>query len=184
MTLVRNATAHGAVCLDGSLHTYHVHRGFGAGANNWMLQFKGGGWCNDLPSCLERAKMHRGSYRYMSRLEIFSSILSNNASLNPDFYNLNRVKLRFCDGASLSRDSKFDNGTSLLYFKGQKIREAIIRDLLPKGLASARKALLSGCSAGGLATFLHCDNFTRMLSCNAIVKCLNKFELHYEVLLS
>lgn len=34
------------------------------------------------------------------------------------------------------------------------------------------KALLSGCSAGGLASFLHCDNFTNYLPKNASVKCL------------
>ncbi|KAB2054657.1 hypothetical protein ES319_A12G269100v1 [Gossypium barbadense] len=173
MTLVRKATAHGAVCLDGSLPAYHLHRGFGAGSNNWILQFEGGGWCNDISSCLERAKTRRGSTRYMSKLEVFSGILSNNASLNPDFYNWNRVKLRYCDGASFSGDSKFDNGTSLLYFRGQRIWEAIIHDLLPKGLSRARKALLSGCSAGGLATFLHSHNFTKMLPSNASVKCLS-----------
>uniref|UniRef100_A0A2N9GFQ5 Pectin acetylesterase n=1 Tax=Fagus sylvatica TaxID=28930 RepID=A0A2N9GFQ5_FAGSY len=63
--------------------------------------------------------------------------------------------------------------TSLLYFRGQKIWEAIILDLLPKGLGRARKALLSGCSAGGLASFLHCDNFTKYLPENASVKCLS-----------
>lgn len=35
------------------------------------------------------------------------------------------------------------------------------------------KALLSGCSAGGLASFLHCDNFTKYLPENASVKCLS-----------
>ncbi|KAJ8554428.1 hypothetical protein K7X08_025106 [Anisodus acutangulus] len=63
--------------------------------------------------------------------------------------------------------------TSLLYFRGQRIWKAIILDLLPKGLRHAKKALLSGCSAGGLATFLHCDNFTSYLPRNASVKCLN-----------
>ncbi|PKI50723.1 hypothetical protein CRG98_028865 [Punica granatum] len=40
MTLVRNAPAIGAYCLDGSLPAYHLHRGFGAGANSWLLQFE------------------------------------------------------------------------------------------------------------------------------------------------
>ncbi|KAF7813176.1 pectin acetylesterase 9 [Senna tora] len=40
MTLVRNARALGALCLDGSLPAYHLHRGYGAGANNWLLQFE------------------------------------------------------------------------------------------------------------------------------------------------
>ncbi|CAK9163340.1 unnamed protein product [Ilex paraguariensis] len=173
MTVVRNATALEAYCLDGSLPAYHLHRGFGAGARNWLLQFEGGGWCNDINSCLGRAKTHRGSTRYMSKWEVFSGILNNNVSLNPDFYNWNRVKLRYCDGASFAGDAKFDNGTSLLYFRGQRIWQAIILDLLPKGLGNARKALLSGCSAGGLASFLHCDNFTSYLPSNASVKCLS-----------
>lgn len=173
MTLVRNASHQGALCLDGSLPAYHLHKGFGAGATNWLLQFEGGGWCNDLESCFERAGTRRGSTRYMSKFEVFSGILSNNASLNPDFYNWNRVKLRYCDGASFAGDAKFDNGTSILYFRGQKIWRAIINDLLPKGLSKAKKALLSGCSAGGLASFLHCDNFTSFLPQNASVKCLS-----------
>ncbi|KAF3432976.1 hypothetical protein FNV43_RR24078 [Rhamnella rubrinervis] len=173
MSLVRNASAIGAYCLDGSLPAYHWHRGFGAGARNWLLQFEGGGWCNDIQSCLARAKTRRGSTRFMSKWEVFSGILSNNASLNPDFYNWNRVKLRYCDGASFAGDSMFFNGKSLLYFRGQKIWEAIILDLLPKGLGQARKALLSGCSAGGLSSFLHCDNFKNYLPTNASVKCLS-----------
>ncbi|XP_063934903.1 pectin acetylesterase 9 isoform X1 [Daucus carota subsp. sativus] len=173
MTLVRNASLLGAYCLDGSLPAYHLHRGFGAGVHNWLLQFEGGGWCNDVNSCLDRAKTRRGSTRYMNKWEVFSGILSNNASLNPDFYNWNRVKIRYCDGASFAGDAKFDNGTSLLYFRGQRIWQSVILDLLPKGLRYAKKALLSGCSAGGLAVFLHCDNFTSYLPNNASVKCLS-----------
>ncbi|XP_059627485.1 pectin acetylesterase 9-like [Cornus florida] len=173
MTLVQNASAQGAVCLDGSLPAYHLHSGFGDGASNWLLEFEGGGWCNDIKSCLERAQTLLGSTNYMNKSEVFSGILSNNASQNPDFYNWNRVNLRYCDGASFAGDSKFDNGTSLLYFRGQRIWQAIILDLLPKGLGSAAKALLSGCSAGGLASFLHCDNFTSYLPCNASVKCMS-----------
>ncbi|KAK3220699.1 hypothetical protein Dsin_014669 [Dipteronia sinensis] len=175
MTLVRNSTATvlGAFCLDGSLPAYHLHRGFGAGARNWLLQFEGGGWCNDIPSCLDRAKSRRGSTSLMTKWEVFSGILSNNASLNPDFYNWNRVKIRYCDGASFAGNAKFDDGMSLLYFRGQKIWQAILIDLLPKGMANARKALLSGCSAGGLAVFLHCDNFINFLPRTATVKCLS-----------
>ncbi|PSS34314.1 Pectin acetylesterase [Actinidia chinensis var. chinensis] len=173
MTLVHNASALGAYCLDGSLPAYHLHRGFGAGTRNWLLQFEGGGWCNDIQSCLDRAKTRRGSTRYMSKQEVFSGILSSNASMNPDFYNWNRVKIRYCDGASFAGDAKFDNGTTLLYFRGQRIWKAIILDLLTKGLSNARKALLSGCSAGGLASFLHCDNFTSYLPANTSVKCLS-----------
>ncbi|TXG70922.1 hypothetical protein EZV62_005857 [Acer yangbiense] len=175
MTLVPNSTASalGAFCLDGSLPAYHLHRGFGAGARNWLLQFEGGGWCNDIPSCLDRAKSRRGSTSLMAKWLVFSGILSNNASLNPDFYNWNRVKIRYCDGASFAGNATLDDGKSLLYFRGQNIWQAILTDLLPKGLANAEKALLSGCSAGGLAVFLHCDNFINFLPRTASVKCLS-----------
>uniref|UniRef100_A0A1J3IVF1 Pectin acetylesterase n=1 Tax=Noccaea caerulescens TaxID=107243 RepID=A0A1J3IVF1_NOCCA len=173
MTLVRGAAALGAFCLDGSLPAYNLDRGFGAGSNNWLLQFEGGGWCNDIASCVDRSMTFRGSTRLMSKTVVFSGILSNNASLNPDFYNWNRVRLRYCDGGSVAGDTQFGNGTSLLYFRGQRIWNAIILDLLPKGLAKARKALLTGCSAGGLSTFQHCDNFTSYLPKTANVKCMS-----------
>ncbi|KAJ6883102.1 hypothetical protein NC651_029383 [Populus alba x Populus x berolinensis] len=83
MTLVSDASSIGAFCLDGSLPAYHLHRGFGAGASNWLLQFEGGGWCNDIQSCLDRAKTKHGSSLYMNKLEDFNGILSNDASLNP-----------------------------------------------------------------------------------------------------
>ncbi|KAK8981570.1 hypothetical protein V6N11_027982 [Hibiscus sabdariffa] len=171
-TLVPNASALGAFCLDGSPPAYHLQKGFGDGANNWILFFEGGGWCGDISSCLERTKSGYGSSRYMHKWAFFSGILSDNAYHNPDFYNWNRVKLRYCDGASFTGDGKFDNGTTLLYFRGKRIWEAIVRDLLSKGMANAHQALLTGCSAGGLATFLHCDSFARMLP-KASVKCLS-----------
>ncbi|KAG8092480.1 hypothetical protein GUJ93_ZPchr0012g19543 [Zizania palustris] len=167
------ATTTGSVCLDGSPPAYHLHRGSGAGAGGWLLQFEGGGWCNDVTSCAERAGTRRGSTRFMSKLEVFSGILSNNPHMNPDFYSWNRVKLRYCDGGSFAGDSEFRNGSSVLYFRGQRIWDAIIRDLLPKGLAKAQKVLLSGCSAGGLATFFHCDDLKKRLGGTATVKCLS-----------
>ncbi|XP_020184483.1 pectin acetylesterase 9 isoform X2 [Aegilops tauschii subsp. strangulata] len=173
MTLVPGAASTGAVCLDGSPPAYHLHRGSGAGARGWLLQFEGGGWCNDAPSCAARAGTRRGSTRLMSKLEVFSGVLSNDPARNPDFYNWNRVKLRYCDGGSFAGDSEFRNGSSVIYMRGQRIWDAIIADLLTKGLAKAEKVLLSGCSAGGLATFFHCDNLGELLGGVATVKCMS-----------
>lgn len=139
MTLVPNASFLGAVCLDGSPPAYHLHRGSGHGVRSWLLQFEGGGWCNDVASCLERSKTRRGSTRFMNKLEVFSGILSNDPSLNPDFYNWNRVKLRYCDGASFGGDAEYKNGTTILFFRGQRIWDAIIVDLFSKGFLLAEK---------------------------------------------
>ncbi|KAI3872977.1 hypothetical protein MKW92_039721 [Papaver armeniacum] len=162
MTLVANATALGAVCLDGSPPGYNLDRGYGSC-----------GWCRSINECRNRSTTYRGSTTQMEKQKHFNGIMSKNASLNPDFYNWNRVKIRYCDGGSFAGDSMYENGTDKLYFRGQKIWKAIIDDLLPKGLNVSEKALLSGCSAGGLATFLHCDDFTSYLPKNATAKCMS-----------
>ncbi|KAJ4803032.1 Pectin acetylesterase [Rhynchospora pubera] len=173
MTLLPNATLNGAMCLDGSPPAYHLHKGFGAGANNWLLQVEGGGWCNTVRSCRDRATTRRGSTRYMSRFKVFSGILIDDPLMNPDFYNWNRVKLRYCDGGSFAGDSEFQTLNKTIYLRGQKIWTAIIDDLLNKGLNHAAKVLLSGCSAGGLAVFHHCDQLAQLLPEAKSVKCLS-----------
>ncbi|PRQ43273.1 putative pectinacetylesterase/NOTUM [Rosa chinensis] len=55
-----------------------------------------------------------------------------------------------------------ENG-SKLFFRGQLIWEAIMDELLSIGLSKSKQALLSGCSAGGLATLIHCDDFRGLL---------------------
>lgn len=169
LTLVQRAASTRAVCLDGTLPAYRFDRGSGPGANNWLLQFEGGGWCNDTESCILRKTTHRGSSALMDKVAVFSGILSDKPSENPDFYNWNRVKLMYCDGASFAGD--VEEKVSGLYFRGQRIWHAMIDDLLAKGMDKAEKALLSGCSAGALATYLHCDNFRELLPSTAIVKC-------------
>ncbi|KAF9595238.1 hypothetical protein IFM89_038092 [Coptis chinensis] len=142
LTLIQGAGAKGAVCLDGTLPGYHWHRGYGSGANSWIVNLEGGGWCNNRRTCVFRTTTRRGSSAHMEKQIPFTGILSNKAEENPDFFNWNRVKLRYCDGASFTGDSE-------------------------------DQALLSGCSAGGLATILHCDEFRGLFSSSTKVKCLS-----------
>lgn len=173
LTISRTAKDRGALCLDGSLPGYHFQRGSGSGSSNWLLHIEGGGWCNTVASCSSRKTTSLGSSKYMEHQVFFDGILSSNVSKNPDFYNWNKVKVRYCDGASFSGrpESEFQNGTEL-FFRGQLIWEAIMVELLSLGLAGAKKALLSGCSAGGLATLIHCDEFRGKFPKDATVKCL------------
>ncbi|OMO97184.1 Pectinacetylesterase [Corchorus olitorius] len=173
LTLLHRAKATGAFCLDGSLPAYHFQKGFGSGSNNWLLHLEGGGWCNSIGTCNRRKGSSLGSSKYMDRLVTFAGILSRHSSQNPDFYNWNKVKIRYCDGASFAGhpESEFKNGTKL-FFRGQLIWEAIMDELLSLGLSNAKQALLTGCSAGGLATLIHCDDFRDHLPKDATVKCL------------
>ncbi|KAH9670236.1 Pectin acetylesterase 10 [Citrus sinensis] len=171
LTLIQSARAKGAVCLDGTLPGYHLHRGYGSGANSWLIQLEGGGWCNNVRNCVYRKKTRRGSSWYMEKRIAFTGILSNKAQENPDFFNWNRVKLRYCDGASFTGDS--ENKAAGLQFRGQRIWLAAMDDLMSKGMRHAHQALLSGCSAGGLASILHCDEFRDFFPRTTRVKCLS-----------
>lgn len=171
LTLIGGAGAKGAVCLDGTLPGYHLHRGFGSGANSWLIQLEGGGWCNNIRTCVYRKTTRRGSSKYMEKQLVFSGILSNKAEENPDFFNWNRVKVRYCDGASFSGDS--EDKAKELQFRGERIWLAAMEDLKSKGMSYAKQALLSGCSAGGVAAILHCDKFRGLMPGTTKVKCLS-----------
>ncbi|PON88799.1 Pectinacetylesterase/NOTUM [Trema orientale] len=171
LSLISSAASTGAVCLDGTLPGYHLHPGHGSGANSWLIQLEGGGWCNTIRSCVYRKTTRRGSSKFMEKQLPFTGILSNKPEENPDFFNWNRVKLRYCDGASFSGDTQ--NEAAQLNFRGQRIWSAAIEELLSKGMKNAQQALLSGCSAGGLASILHCDEFRNLFPETTKVKCLS-----------
>ncbi|RAL50096.1 hypothetical protein DM860_007770 [Cuscuta australis] len=171
LTLIHGAPAKGAVCLDGTLPGYHISLGYGSGANSWLIQLEGGGWCNSIRSCVYRKTTRRGSSNFMEKVLQFTGILSNKVEQNPDFYNWNRVKVRYCDGASFTGDS--ENQAAKLQFRGQRIYQAAMDELMSKGMRDAKQALLSGCSAGGLASVLHCDEFRSLFPSSTKVKCLS-----------
>ncbi|XP_022737900.1 pectin acetylesterase 8-like isoform X2 [Durio zibethinus] len=173
ITYVQSAVAKGAVCLDGSPPAYHWDRGFGTGINSWLIQLEGGGWCNNVTSCLVRKNTHLGSSKRMVKQIPFSGVLNNKHQFNPDFYNWNRVKVRYCDGSSFTGDVAAVNPVTNLHFRGARVWLAVMEDLLGKGMRSAENAVLSGCSAGGLASILHCDSFQALLTMGTKVKCLS-----------
>ena len=173
LTYVENAVAKGGVCLDGSPPAYHFDKGSGAGINNWLVLFEGGSWCNNVSVCLERRDTRLGSSKLMTKVASFSGILSNKQKYSPDFYNWNRIKVRYCDGASFTGDVEAVDPKTKLYFRGARAFVAVIDDLLAKGMKNAQNAILAGCSAGGLTAILHCDNFRSLLPATTKVKCLS-----------
>ncbi|XP_047323471.1 pectin acetylesterase 12-like [Impatiens glandulifera] len=100
----------------------------------------------------------------------FTGILSDKPEENPDFFNWNRVILRYCDGASFAGEG--EDKAAGLQFRGQRIWLAGMEELMSKGMQKANQALLSGCSAGGLASILHCDEFRGLFPSSTKVKCL------------
>lgn len=172
-TYLTSAVEKGAVCLDGSPPAYNLHRGSGTGINSWLVHIEGGGWCNNVTTCLNRKNTRLGSSSKMDEELAFSGIMSNDPKYNPDFYNWNRVKIRYCDGASFTGDVEAVDPATNLHFRGARIWLAVMEELLSKGMNDAENALLSGCSAGGLTSILHCDSFRALLPMGTKVKCLS-----------
>ncbi|KAL7122506.1 hypothetical protein ACP275_01G049500 [Erythranthe tilingii] len=174
ITLLSNAVEKGAVCLDGSPAGYHYAKGYGDGANSWMIYLPGGGWCGRKQSCIDRVKYSPmlSSTKNITQ-ETFGAILSPNKTSNPDFYNWNRVFIRYCDGSSFMGDVKKVDPETNLHKRGSRIFTAVIDELLSKGLKNAKNAMLTGNSAGGLATILNCDRFRALVPNANTVKCVS-----------
>ncbi|XP_022898303.1 pectin acetylesterase 9-like isoform X1 [Olea europaea var. sylvestris] len=69
--------------VHGSPPAYHFDRGSRAGINNWLVHIEGGGWCNNVTTCLERKDNCLGSFKKMAKQVVFSGILSNKIEFNP-----------------------------------------------------------------------------------------------------
>ncbi|KAM3322688.1 pectin acetylesterase 8-like [Capsicum chacoense] len=173
MTILQSATAKGAVCL-GSPPAYYLDRGYGSGIRSWIIYLDGGGWCDSVRSCKARSNGVLGSSTTtpLHPPATFSGILHNDPTVNPDFYNWNRVRVLYCDGSSFTGDAAHVDPETKVYYRGARIFKAIMDDLLQKGMPNAENAILSGTSAGGLATILNCDKFKSLLPKNAKVKCV------------
>ena len=66
----------------------------------------------------------------------------------------------YCDGNSFSgnRDDPVEINGDKIYFRGRRVIDETLKALKDNfGLDKADTVLLTGCSAGGLATYLHTD---------------------------
>jgi len=163
----------GAMCLDGSPPAYYFQKGSGTGANKWEFHHEGGGYCTSLQSCYDRSQTSLGSSNsYGATGELPNDYLSNDPNVNPLMYNWNKAYFKYCDGAFFSGNNdtvaKY-NGRSI-YYRGFKILMALRQSLYADhGLGQATEVVVGGCSAGGIATFLHLDWWRSMLPSNAKV---------------
>ena len=77
--------------------------------------------------------------------------------------------LKYCDGASFS-GRKTDVSERGLYYRGGYVLDALLADLdANQGLADATDIVVSGCSAGGLATYLHVDEYAERYDAARVV---------------
>ena len=157
-----------ARCLDGSAPGYFIRRN--ASDTRWKFHLQGGGWCLSPADCLARSQGLLGSSAtWPASLSAFwqpegagfyGLMAPNNATndFNP-FGEWNFVWLAYCDGSSFTSDKDAPvvvNGTNV-FMRGRAILDAHLAELEATAgfLSTATEVIVSGTSAGGLATYLH-----------------------------
>lgn len=181
------AEQHGAVCLDGTAPGYYMSPGADldgeGGTGHWMVHWQGGGWCTSLNDCAGRAKGALGSSKTFAtdKDTILGGydggahgLFSSDPAINPRFWNWTKVYVRYCDGASFGGNVEapvtVPGQSDKIYFRGRRVLDAVMADLLAKGLDKAEGFLVNGCSAGGLSVWLHLDYIRSLVPTGVVVK--------------
>ena len=160
--------SYNAKCLDGSNYRFNFIEGEGEGKNKFLLYFEGGGWCgqetlgdNFVESCFKRAKTSLGSkIGFFSSLVISRLIrlLSSKEKYNPNFYNWNKIFVRYCDGSSFISDRVYEKNNSKIYMYGKNNLLGVMNYLkLNNNFTDADSVILSGFSAGSFATLIYAN---------------------------
>ena len=147
-------------CLDGTPAAYYL-RTLTPPTNDWILYFEGGGWCYNKEDCYGRSFEDLGSSKsYPSSLpDLFGGLLSRDKSNYFSTFNL--VYMKYCDGNSFAGDrtEPINVHGRPLYFHGKKIKEAVLHHLRETtSFKTAERIIITGCSAGGLSTYLQSDS--------------------------
>ena len=186
-----------AACLDGSPAGYWFSDGDGEGKNKFVVHHMGGGWCNSVQQCKERARSSKyGSSKSWTeefecdarrRLEDASDIdqpchndngmhglLDTSSEVNPMMYNWNKVYIGYCDGASfggnVAEGVKPDGSGEKIFFRGHAILDAVYDSLLrERNMAYASDVIITGSSAGGLAVLQHVDYIANKIRAGSLM---------------
>lgn len=157
-----------AKCLDGSSPAMYVSEG---DPKRILLYFEGGASCagadlaQTIEACYQRSMIHLGSSTYWPETNKFSGMLSNDFDSNV-FASWTKVVMLYCDGAFHQGNSqspiKYKN--SSLYFRGSVNTRSHFKWVSSKyDLTQAEKVVLSGSSAGGIASFIWADYLKAMI---------------------
>jgi hypothetical protein len=103
-------------------------------------------------------------------------MLSNDPAQNPHLANWTKIFVAYCDGSSYASDilDPVVVGSQTIYYRGSYILDAVFTDLFVKhGLAASKTFVVAGCSAGGLASYIHVDDLcNRAIALNPNIRCV------------
>lgn len=170
-----------AVCNDGSPAAYYVHVG-DCPMHSFVIHQQGGWWCWDDYSCKVRWEhFEDGQLRalkekrhLMSTVQLQNTttafntfngekntglMVTGNANVDPHFYRASKVFVAYCSSDSHAGNTTTRDATGRTWhFRGKEIIRAIIADLVEEyDLGKAERLVLTGGSAGGMATVANGD---------------------------
>eukprot|EP01137_Pigoraptor_chileana_P023260 Opistho-2@89252 len=166
MVLVENplAVASMSKCLDGTTHKYYVD--LHPGSTKWIILLEPGGVCFGPTDCIERANSSLGSSNFFS--DSFKGLftMSDDATINPDFHNWNKIFVPYCSGDAFTGTRAVPDANSWgLVFTGHRIVMSVVEDLyVNRGMSLATEIILSGQSAGGVGVFVNLDYVANRVS--------------------
>jgi len=155
---------HAAYCMDGSAGAYYVERASAAAnATKWVVYIEGGGECRTLDDCKQWQASHTMSASGpKTRIAPLDSPMSADVEENPDFGSWNKLYLPYCSGDMHAGTTTARNAAlGGWFFSGHNIIAATVAHLGANGtlFPQVTHALISGGSAGGIATIMHTDFF-------------------------
>ena len=172
---IDQSTSPKAKCIDGTAPAYYWRDGVGNGSQSAILFLEGGGWC--YPSDVEQMNGANCAIRAKSGLGSSSSYAPTIASMGYEggagytsgdpsktaWANWAAAYVKYCDGGSMTGTREDPtpqrNGSAgQLWYRGKYNLDAQLDHMVAKhSLKSYKEIILSGCSAGGMACYLHCD---------------------------
>lgn len=168
-------TSGGGMCLDGSPGGFYFRPN--PASKSWVVFHQGGGWCSSPDNCAQRATTTLGSsVNWPATYE--DNYEGSALFATPPFSDMNLVYAAYCDGSSWTGNMDVPyNGTAwngtTLHYRGRPLLDTLLHELFnTHGMSEAETVVYSGCSAGGLTTYLHADYVAervRALSPNASV---------------
>ncbi|KAG6429747.1 hypothetical protein SASPL_107800 [Salvia splendens] len=106
---------------------------------------KGGAWCDNIGSCLDRSTSYIGSCAKLisskNGIQSFDGMLDDNSTYNPDFYNWHVFKIFYCDGSSFMSDVEDVDPKHNLTYRGARIYDAMMDELLRIGMGNAKNTI-------------------------------------------
>lgn len=187
-----------ARCMDGSRFGYYFRAATNtADGRKWVIELQGGGWCYNEGACYGRTLASYAGGVFGSSLN-WTSTMGGYFSDNQSW---NRVLLRYCSGASFTgfRAQGWDAGGwpvpghpglrvpagAKLWFRGAaNVADTITALQRDHGMAAGVDELVvTGSSAGGLATILNIDRIGLLTGASRVTGLADAgfFKYHHNV---